>query len=178
MKHGITIFLLLIITSVAQAGELRALFGSEIVALNKGEDRDTYNGLFSLGIEYSPGNSFSYGFSAAFSDLEDDADGGIKGDGYLKYNFRPKHIFNPFLAVGISAAAFNYQECGMHYGNDGAGYYSHNGCESRSVGSIGAIYQVGATITFGGRIQLNGFWSQFAGTNNVILNIVSIRGSF
>lgn len=179
MKFLASVIIVILFAPVAKAGQLKTLAGAESVVLNKGEDGDTNYLLYAIGAEYSSGGKLWYGFNASYSTKNNDTDLGVKGDGYLKYNFFPKHTLNPYLSVGFSAAAFKYQECGiMNRGNEGAGTYAHNGCVSYSVSSFGAIYQVGTIVQLGKRFGVDAFWSQFIGTNNVILNMIGIRVGF
>jgi hypothetical protein len=171
--------MVIIFAPEVQAGQLKFLAGAESVALNKGEDGYTNYLLYAVGAEYSSGGKLWYGFNASYSAKNNDTDLGVKGDGYLKYNFFPKYTLNPYLSVGFSAAAFKYQECGiMNIGNGNAGTYAHNGCVSHSVSSFGAIYQVGTIVQIGKRFEADAFWSQFIGTNNVILNMIGFKVRF
>jgi hypothetical protein len=177
------ILILFVFIPTAHAADLRWSLGGEFAALDiEAHQHEPGNYFFySAGLEYGAGGPLSGGFSFAFTNLDDSDDSeesGLKADAYLKYSLRPKHKFNPFISAGASAAALRYREFGWFVGNDDAGIPVYYQYVSRTARSIGAIYQVGTTLGIGRRLQLDVYWSQFFGTEEVSINMIGIRGSF
>ncbi|MBI5895338.1 MAG: hypothetical protein HZB24_04780 [Desulfobacterales bacterium] len=164
----------------AHAGDLRWSLGSEFAALDIDEHQHEPGNyfFFSAALEYGAGGLLSGGFSFAFSDLDETEERGLMADAYLKYSLRPMRKFNPFISAGASAAALRYREYGWFAENDDAGNPVYYQSVSRTARSIGAIYQVGTTFGIGRRLQLDVYWSQFFGTEEVSINLIGIRGSF
>ncbi|RFA24738.1 hypothetical protein CAI21_20525 [Alkalilimnicola ehrlichii] len=165
--------LALLLAWPVQAERVRLAAGVDYLQGGFKDDAGKDGALIAFGFEWEASPRLGYGFSLGMRDQ--DADNGIwgKGDGYLRYRLRPNGALDPFVVGAVSSVGLSRHECSA-----GANGASPMACGTERSGSYGLSYRLGVAIGNRSGAQLDVFWSQYLGTEDVQLNIVGVRGVF
>lgn len=178
MDFRIAISLLLLIAPTVNAESYAFYTGVELTRTSIGERTGIKDGLLAVGVDLNANRDFTVGFSFALQDQDIWEGVSVKGDMYAKYRLLPGSSIGPFVVAGVTAALLKEYECGPRYTNVGGSFVLQTVCESESLGSVGASYQVGASFSIGHTTNLVVFFGQFFGTNDVRMNVVGINALF